>query len=188
MLDIIKGPWPWYVSGPLIGLIVPILLLIDARQFGISSSFRHLLGACQIKGVPYFNYSWKSNTWNLFFVTGIVIGAYIAFNLIGVPNIDLNPEIITILSELGVTDFDGLLPDDYFTFIPTNNIGWIFTLGGGFLIGFGTRWADGCTAGHTIMGLALLNKTSLIATVCFFVGGLISARFIMPFIINLLSV
>jgi len=66
-------PWPWYVAGPLIGLIVPLLLLIGNRRFGISSSLRH---ACAALGsrLPFFQYNWRAESWNLAFVLGIVLG------------------------------------------------------------------------------------------------------------------
>ena len=183
MMSLIQQPWPWYVAGPLIGLIVPFLLLIDGKQFCISSSFRHILSISGIKRPTYFSYDWKKEKWNLFFVTGIIVGASFAQTIIGIPDITLNPKIVIILKNMGVTDFTGFHPNDFFTLVPKTPAGWILTLIGGYLIGFGTRWASGCTAGHTILGLALFNKTSLIATTCFFIGGLLSARIIVPFIL-----
>jgi uncharacterized membrane protein YedE/YeeE len=56
---------------------------------------------------------------------------------------------------------------------------------GGFLVGFGTRYAGGCTSGHAIMGLSNLQWPSLVATISFMVGGFIMANLILPFILKL---
>ncbi|MDB5105720.1 MAG: hypothetical protein JWP91_3409, partial [Fibrobacteres bacterium] len=73
-------PWPWYISGPLIGLTVPMMLLISGRNLGISSSFRHLCAALLPKsGLGYLrSYDWRKESWNLFFVAGLVLGGFIA--------------------------------------------------------------------------------------------------------------
>ncbi|HRX94375.1 MAG TPA: YeeE/YedE thiosulfate transporter family protein, partial [Chitinophagaceae bacterium] len=86
MLEFIKQPWPWYVAGPLIGLTVPALLLLGNKSFGISSSLRHVCAACMPANIPFFKYDWKKEVWNLFFVAGIIIGGFIAFNLLANPD------------------------------------------------------------------------------------------------------
>ncbi len=159
MLDGILQPWPWYVSGPLIGLTVPLLLILTGKNLGISSSFRHIGAACSSKSkLPYFskNYHWRDHIWNLIFVGGLVIGGFIANFLLSA-----EPAVF--------------LPDGY-----QNLAGVGLLFGGGLLVGFGTRYADGCTSGHTIMGLSALNWPSLVATFFFFVGGLISTWLLLP--------
>lgn len=185
--EIIKQPWPWYVAGPLIGLIVPILLLIGNKTFGISSVFRHICAACVPAKIPFFQYKWKKEQWNLFFVVGIILGAFIAQTFL---SNNASPTVsdatITHLSALGVQDFGNILPADIFSWSSLFTVkGFIFIVIGGFLVGFGARYAGGCTSGHAIMGLSSFQKSSLIATISFMVGGLIMSWLIMPYLLQL---
>lgn len=149
-MEWILQPWPWYVSGPLIGLMVPLLLLLSGKSFGVSSSFRHIGAMC----APRFNltylrsYDWRDQSWNLIFVLGIAIGAFIGARLLSAEPV-------------------AFLPDDYYSLS-----GVVKLAIGGVLVGFGTRYANGCTSGHTIMGISNLNWPSLVATISFFIGGL----------------
>lgn len=149
-MDWILQPWPWYVSGPLIGLLVPALLLLSGKTFGVSTSFQHIGAMCSPRSrLPYFkNYDWRNNNWRLVFVAGIVIGAFIGSTLLSATP----------------TQF---LPAAYYSWG-----GIIALVIGGLLVGFGTRYAGGCTSGHTIMGLSNLKWPSLIASISFFIGGL----------------
>jgi len=63
--------------------------------------------------------------------------------------------------------------------------GFILIVAGGFLVGFGTRYAGGCTSGHSIMGISNLQLPSLIATCCFMIGGFIVANIFIPLILKL---
>lgn len=159
MLAWLLEPWPWYVSGPMIGLTVPLLFILTGKSFGISSSLRHIGASCGPRfNLPYLskNYNWRDHIWNLIFVGGVLVGAFIG-------NFLLSAEPLTFL------------PESYIS------IGGVVVLfGGGILIGFGTRYAGGCTSGHTITGISTLQLSSLVATIFFFVGGLISTWFIMP--------
>ncbi|MBK0383829.1 YeeE/YedE family protein [Pedobacter sp. SD-b] len=189
MLEIIKQPWPWYVSGILIGLTVPALLLIGNKSFGVSSSLRHICAACLPSKIPFFSYNWKKEIWNLFFVAGILLGGFIAVQLLS------NPEPIQIaastkaqLAALGVKDFSGLMPMDLFGVDQILSLkGLIFMVIGGFAVGFGTRYAGGCTSGHAIMGLSNLQLPSLIATISFMVGGFVSTWVLLPIIFKLIA-
>ena len=187
MLEIIKEPWPWYVAGPLIGLTVPAFLIIGNKSFGISSSLRHICASCMPANIPFFKYDWKKEVWNLFFVFGIFLGGIVAFNLLANPNpVEINPQLATELASYGITDYNHLVPQDImnweslFTFR-----GFLMMVFGGFLVGFGTRYAGGCTSGHAIMGLSNLQLPSLIATISFMVGGFIMANLILPIILSL---
>lgn len=189
MLEFLKQPWSWYVAGPLIGLVVPLLLLLGNKHFGISSSMRHICAACLPAKIPFFQYDWKKEIWNLFFVGGIFIGGIIAATLLKNPNpVAINPNTTNMLQSWGVTDFSGLLPLDIFG---TDKIlsltGLIFLVIGGFLVGFGTRYGGGCTSGHAIMGLSNLQWPSLVATCCFMMGGILVSNFILPLIFKLLQ-
>lgn len=183
----ITQPWPWYVAGPLIGLIVPTLLLIGNKSFGISSSLRHICAACFPANIKFFKYDWKKEIWNLFFVLGISVGGLLTVYLI--PNneaLELNPKLINELSAYGITDFSQLVPIQLFTWANLFTLkGILLMVVGGFLVGFGTRYAGGCTSGHAIMGISNLQVPSIIATCCFMVGGFIMANLILPIILTL---
>lgn len=187
MIELIKQPWPWYIAGPLIGLTVPALLILGNKSFGISSSLRHICASCFPANIPFFKYNWKKEVWNLFFVLGIFLGGVIAVNLLSNPNpIEVNPKLATELAEYGITNYDNLVPEDLFNWESLFSLRGIITMVvGGFLVGFGTRYAGGCTSGHSIMGLSNLQLPSLIATICFMIGGFLMANFILPIILSL---
>lgn len=187
LFDIIRKPWPWYVAGPLIGLTVPTLLLIGNKSFGISSSLRHVCAACVPANIPFFKYDWKKEIWNLVFVLGVFLGGITASNFLENPDsFQLSDKTIADLRALGITDFAGLMPTDLFSAEVLFSLkGLIFFVIGGFMVGFGTRWAGGCTSGHAIMGLSNLQVPSLIATCCFMVGGFAMTHLFMPYIFKL---
>jgi uncharacterized membrane protein YedE/YeeE len=183
----IKQPWPWYVAGPLIGLTVPALLIIGNKSFGISSSLRHICAACFPANIPFFKYDWKKEIWNLFFVLGIFIGGVIAANFLANPSpVQINAKLATDLAGYGITDYTGLVPNQLFNWQSLLTVkGLIMMVLGGFMVGFGTRYAGGCTSGHSIMGLSTLQWPSLVATCCFMAGGFIMANLILPLILSL---
>nr|WP_314491842.1 YeeE/YedE thiosulfate transporter family protein [uncultured Chryseobacterium sp.] len=187
MIEMIKEPWPWYVAGPLIGLTVPILLIIGNKSFGISSSLRHICAACVPANINFFQYDWKQELWNLFFVFGILLGGLLAFQFLMNPGeIIVNPNLKAELSGYGITDFRNLIPVQLMNFANLLTLkGFIIMIVGGFLVGFGTRYAGGCTSGHAIMGLSNLQWPSLVATICFMAGGFLMANVILPIILSL---
>jgi uncharacterized membrane protein YedE/YeeE len=157
--ELLRNPWPWYVAGPLIGLTVPVLLILGNKSFGISSSLRHICAACFPSKIPFFHYDWKKERWNLFFVSGIFIGGMIAAGLLANPApVVVNPALATDLSRYGITDYHALVPVQIFNWQSLLTVrGLILMVGGGFLVGFGTRYAGGCTSGHAIMGISTLQ-------------------------------
>lgn len=187
LLEFVRQPWPWYVAGPLIGLTVPTLLLIGNKSFGISSSLRHICAACMPANISFFKYDWKKEIWNLVFVLGVFFGGMIATLLLANPNdFVLSEATRADLSALGIQDFSGLMPADLFSVDVLFTLkGLIFFVFGGFLVGFGTRYAGGCTSGHAIMGLSTLQWPSLVATCCFMVGGFAMTHLILPFLFTL---
>lgn len=187
MPDFIKNPWPWYVAGPLIGLTVPLLLILGNKSFGISSSLRHVCAACVPANIPFFKYDWKKEIWNLFFVAGILIGGILAAQFLSNPNpVEVNPKLAAEMAGYGITDYSGLIPAEIFSWPQLLTArGLIMMVFGGFLVGFGTRYAGGCTSGHAIMGLSNLQWPSLVATCCFMAGGFIMANLILPYVLNL---
>lgn len=190
MLHFITQPWPWYVAGPLIGLTVPTLLILGNKAFGISSSLRHICAACLPANIPFFTYDWRKEAWNLWFVGGIVLGGFIGASLLKNPlPMSIAPDTVRALQTLGVHDFtNGLLPTDIFNWSNVLTVkGLLFFVLGGFLVGFGTRYAGGCTSGHAIMGLSNLQWTSLVATISFMVGGFAMTHLGLPFLMRLIA-
>ena len=183
----IKQPWPWYVAGPLIGLMVPVLLLAGNKTFGISSSLRHICAACFPAHIPFFQYNWKKEVWNLFFAGGIVAGAMVAASLLSNHQpVQVNAALVNEWQAYGIHDYSSQVPRDLFNWTALLTAkGFILIVVGGFLVGFGTRYAGGCTSGHSIMGLSNLQLPSLIATVCFMAGGFAVANLVLPFILKL---
>lgn len=183
---LIKQPWTWYVAGPLIGLTVPALLVLGNKSFGISSSLRHICAACMPANIPFFQYNWRKESWNLVFVLGIMIGAAIAAHFLADPAPHKIAEATRRdLFALGIREFGQLLPADLFSWEHLFSIkGLFFFVIGGFLVGFGTRYAGGCTSGHAIMGLSTLQWPSLVATIFFMLGGFFATHLLLPFILR----
>jgi len=188
MLELLKSPWHWSVAGVLIGLTVPTLLLLGNKKFGISSSLRHVCAACLPADISFFKYDWKKESWNLFFVAGVFLGGFLAHLFLQNPQeMQIAEGTKAILAGYGITDYSQLMPTEIFAWENIFTLkGLIFFVLGGFMIGFGTRYAGGCTSGHSIMGLANLQVPSLIATISFMVGGFISANILLPLIFKFL--
>lgn len=181
-MDWIGSPWPWYVAGPLIGLIVPALLVVGNKPFGISSSFRHICAAALPCGIDFFSYDWKAaGLWNLTFLAGVLVGGFIGGTLLAVPMVAISSRTAADLTALGIRDLSGLVPRELFSWPALVTLrGAAAVIGGGFLVGFGTAYAGGCTSGHAITGLADLQAPSLVAVCAFFAGGLLTSYLILP--------
>jgi uncharacterized membrane protein YedE/YeeE len=187
ILEAIRKPWPWYVAGPLIGLTVPLLLLIGNKWFGISSSLRHICAACVPANISFFSYEWRKEKWNLFFVAGVLIGGIVSQTLLANPYpVEVNEDLKADLMRYGITDFDNLVPAELFSFSNLFTLqGFVLMVVGGFLVGFGTRYAGGCTSGHSITGISMLQPASMLATLCFMIGGIVVANFVLPVLLTL---
>lgn len=187
MVDAVSQPWPWYVAGPLIGLVVPLLLLLGGKVFGVSSNLRHMCAAVLPANLDFLKYDWKSaGSWNLVFVLGTLIGGFIAVQLVPASGVEIGISGATKadLAALGVTDFTGLVPAQLISWTALSTLpGLVIVVVGGFLVGFGARYAGGCTSGHAISGLADLQFASLVAVIGFFIGGLIVTHLILPFLL-----
>lgn len=148
---------PWYVTGPLIGLVVPLLLFFVGKPFGLSSNLRHLCAAClPSRGVDFLRYDWRGESWNLFMMAGIAVGGFLSVTALG-------------------HDVSTALPS-----WATTGPGMIVLALAGVLVGFGTRYAAGCTSGHAIMGVATLQWPSMVAMLCFFAAGVATRFLLMP--------
>jgi uncharacterized membrane protein YedE/YeeE len=186
MIALLSRPWPWYVAGPLIGLLVPALLVLGNRSFGLSSNLRHACAALLPRDVPFFRYDWRrAGGWNLAFAAGVVAGGFLA----GVVFRDPEPVAIAArtraeLAALGIHDVTGLAPRELFRWgALLTGRGLLLVGGGGFLVGFGAAYAGGCTSGHGISGLAARQLPSLVAAVSFFAGGILATRLLLPLLI-----
>jgi uncharacterized membrane protein YedE/YeeE len=184
MISLLSKPWPWYVSGPAIAGIMAVLLFFG-KSFGFSQNLSNICSMLGMgKQISYFNFNWKKQLWNIWFLVGSIIGGYIAVHYLQSPeDLKLSPATIADLQKLNIS-FDGHLePGAIFNwnYLHTRRGLFIF-LGGGFLIGFGTRYAGGCTSGHAISGLSNLQVPSLIAVVGFFIGGLFTTHLLFPLI------
>ena len=184
-MEYILQPWPWYISGPLIALVM-FTLLYFGKTFGMSSNLRTL---CSLGGAgkrtEFFNFNWKAQRWNLVVVLGAIIGGFIAHNYLSNPiDIELNPTTISSLESIGFNEAGkSLLPNELYNLKAITTLrGLSILIIGGFLVGFGTRYAGGCTSGHAITGLSSLQRPSLIAVIGFFGGGLIMIHLIYPLI------
>jgi hypothetical protein len=188
IIEFLSQPWPWWVAGPLITLTM-FLLLYFGKEFGVSDTLRTM---CAIGGggkvASFFQIDWKKQSWNLVFVAGGLIGGYIASNWLANPDpIAINPTTIERLQSYGMDNAgEGFLPADIFSWDGlTSARGLIMILLGGFFVGFGTRYAGGCTSGHAISGLSNLQLPSLIAVIGFFIGGLAMTYIFLPLILAL---
>lgn len=187
LLSILQQPWPWYIAGPLIGLTVPALLLAGNKSFSVSSNLRHLCAACFPAGISFFRYDWKKESWNLFFTAGMLLGGFIAATWLPSPLPSaIDPRLNSTLQAAGITNTSGMMPEQLFSFPALlTPAGFIVMIVGGFLVGFGTRYAGGCTSGHAIMGLSTLQWPSLVATMSFMAGGFLMANLLLPYILQL---
>ncbi len=183
MIEFIQQPWPWYVAGPLITLTM-FLLLYFAKNFGVSANLRTM---CTMAGADkasdFFAFDWKGQMWNIVFVLGAMLGGLITTLFLQNPEpMVLATDTVESLQELGFENVgDTFLPKEIFSMEKVMSLpGLAILLLGGFLVGFGARYAGGCTSGHAISGLSDLQVPSLIAVVGFFAGGLIMTYFILP--------
>lgn len=184
-MDVILNPWPWYVSGPLIALVMALLVLVG-KNFGMSSNLRTL---CSMSGAgkltDFFRFDWKAQRWNLVVAFGAIIGGFLAINFLSADtSVAIATESVEKLNALGINDGGkAYMPEQLFgisAFSEFKSI--VLLLVGGFLVGFGARYAGGCTSGHAISGLSNLQLPSLIAVIGFFAGGLVMVHFLFPLI------
>ncbi|MEM1323473.1 MAG: YeeE/YedE thiosulfate transporter family protein [Bacteroidota bacterium] len=194
LIEFISQPWHWSISGVMI-VVVMYLLLWLGGEFGVSSNLRTL---CAIGGAgrrhEFFNFNWRNQLWNLAFVGGAIIGGYIAVTFLASPEpVQISASTQSYLQSVGIAtpqtleEGRGYVPTEIFNLETLLTLkGVLMLVVGGFFVGFGTRWAGGCTSGHAISGLSNLQLPSLIAVIGFFIGGLLMTHFILPIIFSLL--
>ncbi|MDH5412812.1 MAG: YeeE/YedE family protein [Flavobacteriaceae bacterium] len=184
-MDFILQPWPWYVAGPLITFVM-FLLFYFGKKFGVSSNLETF---CAIGGagklVDFFKFDWRKNTWNLMFILGSVIGGFIAYQYLTPDEaVAINQQTIQDLSDIGFQNAGAqYLPDEIFSNDTMFSAkGLLILILGGILVGFGSRYAGGCTSGHAIVGLSNLEIPSLVSVIGFFIGGLLMTWVLIPLI------
>jgi uncharacterized membrane protein YedE/YeeE len=187
LMEILYKPWPWYVAGPLIGIAVPILLLLGNKKLGISSTLTQICAACIPSNITSLKYDWRKDSWNLLFVAGVFLGGFLGGYVFANPNpVELSASTIEFFKSHGLAHPQGLMPQELFNWASLFSIkGFLLMIAGGFMVGFGTRYARGCTSGHGILGLSALQWPSLAATASFFLGGILFCRFVLPYILDL---
>lgn len=181
-MNFIMQPWPWYIGGPIVALIM-IALLIMGKNFGVSSNFRTICSALGGgKNCEFFRFDWKSQRWNLLLLLGAMVGGFLASFVLSNNQIpQISPETIYDLQVLGFQSAGkAYSPSEIFVDVDFKDIALL--LAGGIFIGFGTRYAGGCTSGHAISGISNLQLPSLIAVIGFFIGGLLMVHLIFPLI------
>jgi len=184
-MDLINQALPWYVSGPLIAITMLLLILVG-KNFGMSSNLRTICTALGAnKTCDFFCFDWKGQSWNLLIMFGAIIGGFIAFNYMSGGNTpEINQEVVNQLKILGFESAgNSYLPVELFGEDVFSSVKGVFILlFGGILVGFGARYAGGCTSGHAISGLSNLQLPSLISVIGFFIGGLVMIHLIFPLI------
>ncbi|WP_187270135.1 YeeE/YedE family protein [Pontibacter qinzhouensis] len=184
MLEFLSQPWPWYTSGIVIAFVM-VLLLFFGKSFGVSANLRTICSACGAgRNVKFFDFDWRAQTWNLLFLVGAVTGGFIAAEFLSNGEaVQISQATIQDLSALGISAPDGIQPEEIFSLEAAFTLkGFLILLLGGFAIGFGARYAGGCTSGHAISGLSNLQLPSLIAVIGFFIGGLATTWILLPLI------
>jgi uncharacterized membrane protein YedE/YeeE len=184
-MEFISQPWAWYVAGPVIALVM-FLLFYFGERFGVSSNLETF---CSIGGagkfVDYFKIDWKQNVWNLIFIAGSIAGGFIATQWLSTTEVvAINTQTVKDLADIGIANAGtSYLPDEIFSIETMLTLkGFIILIVAGFMVGFGARWAGGCTSGHAIVGLSNLEIPSVISVIGFFIGGLIMTWFILQLI------
>lgn len=183
-MEFFLQPWSWLLSGFLIALTM-FLLLLMGKTFGMSSNLRTFCAMCGAGKVSnLFNFNWREDSWNLLVAVGAIIGGFLASNFLTTAEMpDISDATKLALEQMDFSVKNSYLPTELFSaeaLQQPKNI--IILIIGGLLIGFGTRYAGGCTSGHAISGLSNLQKPSLIAVIGFFIGGLIMVHLIFPLI------
>ncbi len=187
-MEVLFSFWSWYVAGPVIALVM-VFLILFGKRFGVSSNLEtacSLLGAGKIS--DYFKTDWKTQKWNLVFILGALLGGFISRQFLMTDETShISAETKAWLSSIGFENAGGMfLPEEIFALDSLSNPKVLFVLIlGGLLVGFGTRYAGGCTSGHAISGLSNLQLPSLVAVIGFFIGGLVMVHFLFPLIFPL---
>ena len=153
--------WPGWAGGLAIGLFTAAMLYVTGKPLGCSSGYGQACGL--IGGQRFFaDEATRADPWKLLFILGIPVGGVIA--------------ALTSPGSWEPTLEMGALYESVYGDSVALKIGALFV--GGVLLGFGARTADGCQSGHAIMGISLMSVPSMVASACFFVGGLVAVQLV----------
>ena len=159
--------WSPYIVGICIGVLSWFAFVLSDKPIGCSTAYARTSGMLErlVRGKkvlekPYYQKFAPVVDWEWMLVVGVVIGAFISAQFSGT--------------------FQLLwVPSSWATAFGTNPVlRWLVALIGGFFMGFGARWAGGCTSGHGISGTLQLAVSSWLAAICFFIGGIAAAMLI----------
>jgi uncharacterized membrane protein YedE/YeeE len=159
--------WSPYIAGAGIGVLSWFTWLISSEPIGCSTSFSRIAGMIEklfrgrkVEKKLYYQEVKPEIDWQMMLVIGVVVGALVSSLLSGDFNLQWFPAIWSL--HFG------------------NNIilRLVVAFAGGVLLGFGSRWADGCTSGHGISGTMQLAVSSWISAICFFIGGILMAQLV----------
>ncbi len=167
--SIFVNPWPWWVGGLIIGILVPLLYYSENTALGVSTGYGSVIKLLR----PRSRLKWLNSKsfeegpgWRIFFLGGMILGAFISARLGGRP---------LLTGEMGIF---------------TATVSWsplataLFFAVGGFFLGLGARIAGGCTSGHSIHGLANLQISSVVATIGFLAAGTFTTYLVRVFILG----
>lgn len=156
--------WSPYLVGAGIGVLSAIVFLLSDKPIGCSTAFSRTSGMIErlfrgnlVTEKAYYKKFTPSIDWEWMLVLGIFIGAFLSSLLSGTFKFTEVP--IRWANSFG----------------PTPIGRWMVALLGGVIVGFGARWAGGCTSGHGISGTLQLALSSWLAVICFFLGGIVAA-------------
>lgn len=159
--------WSPYAVGVGIGVLICLTFLLSDRPIGCSTAYARTSGMIErlfrgavVEGKPYYKQFPLVIDWEWMLVAGAVIGGFLSAVLSGDFRIEWVPAkwMETFGTSPLLRCFSAVI--------------------GGILVGFGARWAGGCTSGHGISGTAQMAVSSWMAVVCFFIGGIASAMLI----------
>jgi len=160
----------WYVAGIGIAGITLALLLLASRRLSVSSGFEDICSL--VIDSSYFRRAAivSGRSWRLPLLAGLILGGFLSAVLGG----GWEPTWALGLFDRAI----GLGP--------AGKLAWMFV--GGLFIGFGTRLAGGCTAGHGIFGVANFEKASIISTITFVLAGIATSQIVYRVIFPLAGV
>ncbi|WP_124951593.1 YeeE/YedE family protein [Sulfuriferula thiophila] len=158
MYDIII--WPGWLAGAGIGLLMVAFYWITGKQLGVSRGYCNIWS--YLSRLPFFQQKeYTGNVWRVWFIIGIVLGGFIA-------TVVAHPGQWNISLDMGQA-YDAILPSNLW-------LKMLVLFSGGVVMGLGSRFAGGCTSGHVIAGVPMLNLSSLLAGILFFIGGLVTVQ------------
>jgi uncharacterized membrane protein YedE/YeeE len=153
-------PMHWAAAGAVIAAVTLTLLLVGNKRLGLSTGFEDICSLALPQA--YFRRSavLSGRSWRLPMLAGLVLGGFLSAATSGgwAPTWDLG------------------IFDERIGLGHAGKLAWMFA--GGLFIGFGTRLAGGCTSGHGIFGVSNFERPSLLSTISFMAGGILTTQLV----------